>query len=165
MPPQVLLCDDEIHILRAAEFKLRRAGYEVRLAGDGEEGWESILKQRPDVVITDFQMPRLDGLGLIRRIREHESTADLPVMLLTAKGFELCGDELATRWNVQRLIPKPFSPREVLEWVEQLLASTNTGNAEQAPVERARHQVNHAPACSVSEERSPKANCNSNREP
>ena len=70
MSKRILLCDDEIHILRAAEFKFKRAGYEVVLAGDGEEGWERIQEQIPDIVITDCQMPRLSGLGLAERITE-----------------------------------------------------------------------------------------------
>ncbi|KKK62978.1 hypothetical protein LCGC14_2998950, partial [marine sediment metagenome] len=61
MSKRVLLCDDEIHILRAAEFKLKRAGYEVQTAGDGQEGWEAIEAQKPDILITDCQMPRLGG--------------------------------------------------------------------------------------------------------
>ena len=65
MPKHVLLCDDDVHILRAAEFKFKRAGYEVRTAGDGQEGCELIEQQLPDLVVTDCQMPRLDGFGLI----------------------------------------------------------------------------------------------------
>ncbi len=88
MGKRILLCDDEIHILRAAEFKLKRAGYDVRVASDGEEGWELIQQEIPDLVVTDCQMPRLDGLALIARAREHEATRDLPFFMLTAKGLE-----------------------------------------------------------------------------
>ena len=70
MSAKVLLCDDEIHILRAAEFKLSRAGFDVRCATDGQEAWEAIERERPDLLITDFQMPRLNGLDLIQRIRQ-----------------------------------------------------------------------------------------------
>jgi two-component system alkaline phosphatase synthesis response regulator PhoP len=121
MAKRVLLCDDEIHILRAAEFKLKRAGYEVRVAGDGQEAWEAIEAQKPDVLITDCQMPRLDGFGLVKRVREHVNTRDLPVLMLTAKGYELSQEELAERWNVAAVIAKPFSPRELLRSVENLL--------------------------------------------
>jgi two-component system alkaline phosphatase synthesis response regulator PhoP len=123
MAKRVLLCDDEIHILRAAEFKLRRAGYDVRIAGDGQEAWEAIRQERPDVLITDCQMPRLDGFGLVQRIREDPDTRDLPVLMLTAKGYELSQDELAAKWNVAGVIAKPFSPRELLRMVEKILLS------------------------------------------
>jgi len=122
MSKRVLLCDDDVHILRAAEFKLKRAGYEVYTAGDGEEGWELIRQQMPDVVVTDCQMPRLDGFGLVRRIRENPDTESLPVMMLTAKGFEIDERDTARQWSVLEVIPKPFSPRELLEKVDAAMA-------------------------------------------
>ena len=113
MTKRILLCDDEIHILRAAEFKLKRAGYDVRIAGDGQEAWEAIQQPKPDLLITDCQMPRLDGFGLVRTVRENPATADLPILMLTAKGFELSHEELAAKWNVLAVIAKPFSPARV----------------------------------------------------
>ncbi len=125
-PKRVLLCDDEIHILRAAEFKLKRAGYDVTTAGDGEEAWQAIEQQVPDVLITDCQMPRLDGLGLIERLRANPHTRQLPVFMLTAKGFELSEQELAGKWNIRGVIAKPFSPRELLKKVEETLQVEST---------------------------------------
>jgi two-component system, OmpR family, alkaline phosphatase synthesis response regulator PhoP len=127
MPQRVLICDDEIHIVRAAEFKLQRAGYEVEIAGDGQEAWERILARRPDLLVTDCQMPRLDGLGLIRRLRENSATRDLPVLMLSAKGFEIRAEDLARDWNVLKLIAKPFSPRELLQIVQSILGPAEHG--------------------------------------
>lgn len=121
MSKRVLLCDDEIHILRAAEFKLKKAGYDVEIAHDGQEAWEAIQVRRPDMLVTDFQMPRLDGFGLVRRLREDPATADLPVLMLTAKGYELSHEELAANWKVLAVLAKPFSPRELLQYVAQVL--------------------------------------------
>ena len=121
MAQRLLLCDDEIHILRAAEFKFQRAGYDVRTAGDGQEAWEAIQEQIPDLLITDYQMPRLDGFGLVQRVRENADTADLPVVMLTAKGLEVSHEELMQQWNVARVIAKPFSPRELLNIVQRIL--------------------------------------------
>jgi DNA-binding response OmpR family regulator len=118
----VLLCDDEIHILRASEFKFRRAGYEVICASDGQDAWEKIQERCPDIVISDCQMPRMDGFQLIAKLRENEATRDLPIMMLTAKGFEKDHLETAERLGVATVLPKPFSPRQLLETVEQLLA-------------------------------------------
>src|SRR5215467_12770411 len=98
MPKRILLCDDELHILRAAEFKFKRAGYEVVCANDGQEGWEQIEKCRPEIVVTDCQMPRLSGLGLAERIRQTPATADLPVIMLSAKGFEMAPEELRAKY-------------------------------------------------------------------
>jgi two-component system, OmpR family, alkaline phosphatase synthesis response regulator PhoP len=121
MTYRVLLCDDEIPILRAAEFKIKKAGHDVQIASDGEEAWEMILRQTPDILVSDCQMPRLDGLGLVRRLREHDQTRDLPVLMLTAKGFELSAAELAERYGVTELIAKPFSPRYLLETITRVL--------------------------------------------
>jgi two-component system, OmpR family, alkaline phosphatase synthesis response regulator PhoP len=120
MKANVLLCDDEVHILRAAEFKLARAGFLVRCAYDGQEAWEAIGHECPDILITDFQMPRLNGLELIARIRENPATRALPVVVLTAKGFEISPEELAEKLGVLAVLGKPFSPRELLRLVESI---------------------------------------------
>lgn len=119
--PCILLCDDELHILRAAQFKFQRAGYEVLTAGDGEEAWAVLQTRRPDLVITDCQMPRLSGLGLVERLRQCPATADLPVVMLSAKGFELSAEQLQQRYGILRLVAKPFSPRELLALAESIL--------------------------------------------
>jgi len=121
MTKKILLCDDEIPILRAAEFKIKKAGYDVRTASDGEEAWEMIQEDCPDILVTDCQMPRLDGLGLVGRLRANEATRHLPVLMLTAKGFELRGDKLAQELDIRELIAKPFSPRMLLETIEHVL--------------------------------------------
>ena len=121
MSKRILLCDDELHILRAAEFKFKRAGYEVICANDGQEGWEQIEQRRPDIVVTDCQMPRLSGLGLAERIRVNAATADLPVIMLSAKGFELSAEELRVQYGICCLMAKPFSPRELFTRVESVL--------------------------------------------
>jgi DNA-binding response OmpR family regulator len=121
MNKRILLCDDEIHILRAAEFKFKRAGYEVEIANDGQEAWEAIQRQTPDILITDCQMPRMDGFGLVQMVRGNSATADLPILMLTAKGFELSQRELTEKWNVLAVISKPFSPRELLQRVDSVL--------------------------------------------
>ena len=129
MTKRILLCDDEIHILRAAEFKLKKAGYDVQIASDGQEAWEAIQRRRPDILITDCQMPRLDGCGLIRKVREDASLTDLPIFMLTAKGFELSHDAMSEKWNVTAVIAKPFSPRELLQRVDAVFQEQATCEA------------------------------------
>ncbi len=124
MTKKVLLCDDEIHILRAAELKVSRAGFEVRIARDGEQAWEMILNDPPDVLVTDVQMPRCDGFELSRRIRENEDLHELPILMLTAKGFELEQQDLMERWGIIDIVAKPFSPRELVRRIEALLETS-----------------------------------------
>ena len=120
-PKCVLLCDDEFHILRAAEFKFRRAGFEVLCASDGVEALELVQTRVPDVIVTDCQMPRMNGLELIERLRQNERTREVPILMLTAKGFELPADELVERFRIAGVAAKPFSPRELLRRVESLI--------------------------------------------
>jgi two-component system, OmpR family, alkaline phosphatase synthesis response regulator PhoP len=123
MSKKVLLCDDEIHILRAAELKVSRAGYEVRIARDGEEAWQMIQNELPDVLVTDVQMPRVDGFELSRRIRGDAATRHLPILMLTAKGFELEQQEMMDKWGIVDIVPKPFSPRDLVRLIDQIVGS------------------------------------------
>jgi two-component system, OmpR family, alkaline phosphatase synthesis response regulator PhoP len=132
MTKRILLCDDEIHILRAAEFKLKKAGYEVEIANDGQEALEAIERQSPDLLITDCQMPRLDGLGLIQKVRGNPALASMPIFMLTAKGLEISHEELAQKWNVAAVVAKPFSPRELLQRVQAAIGEPQPEMAEAA---------------------------------
>ena len=120
MTKQLLLCDDEIHILRAAEIKLARAGYGVRIAHDGQEAWEAILQKCPDAVVTDIQMPRCDGLELTRRVRANPQTKDLPIVMLTAKGLEFERETVIREFGIIDVLPKPFSPRELVQLIQRI---------------------------------------------
>jgi DNA-binding response OmpR family regulator len=135
MKNKVLLCDDEVHILRAAEIKLCRSGFDVQCASDGQEAWEIIQRSRPDMLITDLQMPRVDGLELCRRVRENPATRDLPILMLTAKGFEQVHRDQIQQYDVIATMSKPFSPRELARTVEQVLGAPN-GNQPQQPQEK-----------------------------
>jgi two-component system alkaline phosphatase synthesis response regulator PhoP len=127
MQPTILICDDEIHILRATEFKLRRAGYDVVTAYDGQLAWEAIQLRKPDLLITDYQMPRLTGRDLIQRLRAQEQTADLPIILLTGKELELSREEIIDQWKVLAMLGKPFSPRELLQIVQDAVPLNTDG--------------------------------------
>jgi two-component system alkaline phosphatase synthesis response regulator PhoP len=134
MAKRILLCDDEAHILRAAEFKFKRAGYEVLLAGDGQEGWELVLSHRPDVVVTDCQMPRLNGLQLAERVKNTPETSGLPVIMLSAKGFELSPEVIREQFGIRTMLAKPFSPRELFQRVEAVLNGQEVPVAPLAPM-------------------------------
>ncbi len=129
MPLRLLLCDDDLAIVRAAEFKLSRAGYEVECAGDGQAGWEAIQRQRPDLLVTDCQMPRMTGLQLCEAVRGDAATRDLPIIMLTAKGYELTEAEVRQRYGVLKLVAKPFSPRELLKSIDAVLRGDNPAPA------------------------------------
>ncbi len=118
--PRILVVDDEAHILHVVSLKLRNAGYEVLTAADGEEGLALAIEQSPDLVITDFQMPYMNGIELCVRLKADERTASLPAIMLTAHGFSLSPQQTENT-NITTIISKPFSPREILLQVQSLL--------------------------------------------
>ena len=117
------VCDDEPHIVLAVSLKFAKAGFRVTSDNNGQSAWESILRDPPQLLITDLQMPLLDGLGLIKKMRAHAELKEIPVILLTAKGFELDEAELQGEYGVQHIIPKPFSPRELVAIANSLLGT------------------------------------------
>ncbi|UCD74990.1 MAG: response regulator [Phycisphaerales bacterium] len=120
MPHRILVVDDEAHIVQVLTFKLRNAGYEVITAVDGEEGFETACNDVPDLIITDFQMPYMTGLELCRALAEDDSTASIPILMLTARGYALDEEDLAIG-NIKGVLSKPFSPRAIVARVAELL--------------------------------------------
>ena len=134
MPNRIVICDDELSIVKAAEFKLKKAGYQVRTAANGEDAWQLIQAELPAMLVTDYQMPRLDGLALIARLRGEVATATLPIILLTAKRMELNVREIVERFSLAAILAKPFSPRELAQLVERAIgpvAPLSTANTPQ----------------------------------
>ena len=125
----VLVVDDEDHILRVVSYKLRGAGYTVLEANDGEEAWEILRGQPVDLVLTDQQMPFMTGLELVETMRTKPETADVPVLMLTARGFRLDAEELQ-RADVIAMIAKPFSPRLLLSQVRAAIGPVSEEHEE-----------------------------------
>ena len=126
--PLILVVDDEMHILHVVKMKLVNAGYDVITAEDGEQAFEMAMEHRPDMVITDYQMPYMTGLELCLKLKEQEQTRATPALMLTARGLSLPQTYL-DQTNINGVISKPFSPREILAHVEQLLTPNVTSAA------------------------------------
>ncbi len=123
MKGKILIADDEIHILRVLELKFKTAGYEVIKAETGREAWDKIVSQHPEVIISDYQMPEMNGLELAEDLFETPELRDIPIILLTARGFSLTSDDLLGT-NIIQMITKPFSPRALLSVVENMLEAS-----------------------------------------
>jgi len=117
---KVLVVDDEIHIVHVVSIKLRNNGYEVDTASDGAEAFESACRDKPDIIVTDFQMPVMTGLELVEKLRKNETTKDIPVIMLTARGFAV-EDEQKEELDISEFLSKPFSPKELLRSIEDIL--------------------------------------------
>jgi CheY-like chemotaxis protein len=112
---RILLVDDEPHVRRVLQTQLRKAGYEVLLAPDGQEALDLAREHLPRVLVTDYQMPLLDGLALARALSAERVTAGIPIILLTAHGSAVSLP--VERTNIVALVTKPFSPREIVRLV------------------------------------------------
>jgi DNA-binding response OmpR family regulator len=117
---KVLVVDDEIHIVHVVMIKLRNSGFEVISASDGQEGLKLAISEKPDIVIADLKMPIMSGLEMVEKLRSCEQTKDIPVIVLTARGFTL-EDDRGRDLHISAFISKPFSPKKLLEDVENIL--------------------------------------------
>ncbi len=117
---KALVVDDEIHIVQVVAIKLRNNGYDVTTAENGEIGLELAGQIKPDIIITDFQMPVMTGLEMVENLRKQPETVDIPVIMLTARGFAI-EEEKREDLKISAFLSKPFSPREVLKTIEETL--------------------------------------------
>ena len=117
---KVLVVDDEIHIVHVVAIKLRNNGYEVISAENGARGFELACKEKPDIIVTDFQMPVMTGLELVEKLRQNEQTRDIPVIMLTARGFAV-EDLTKSELQISEFLSKPFSPKELLRSIDDIL--------------------------------------------
>lgn len=120
-PTRVLIVDDEPNIRLSLEFLMRKAGYAVRSAGDGEEALAEVAREAPDVVLLDVMMPKLDGFTVCARIRAMSLARRVGIIMVTARGREV-EREQARALGADDYIVKPFSAREAIERVAALLA-------------------------------------------
>jgi two-component system alkaline phosphatase synthesis response regulator PhoP len=124
MTRRILVVDDESHIRHVLSLKLRNSGFDVDTAVDGEDAIHQISVSAPDLVITDLQMPYVNGIELCRAMIQETALVDIPVIILTARGYAL-GADAAGLTNVQQVVSKPFSPRTILEQVHRVLGTTS----------------------------------------
>jgi len=122
---RVLIVDDDPDIVRLVSYNLSQAGFETVTANTGRLALESIQDRPPDLIILDLMLPDVDGIEVCRSLRSHETSAQIPIIMLTARseeidrviGFELGADDY---------VMKPFSPRELVLRVKSILRRTRT---------------------------------------
>ncbi|MEM6635397.1 MAG: response regulator [Pseudomonadota bacterium] len=122
MSKRVLLIEDEPNIIEAIRFILARDGWIVDTHSDGATALEAIETKMPDLVILDVMLPNRSGYDITRDLRAREDLADLPIMMLTARGQEKDRD-IAAAVGVNHFMTKPFSNADVLEQVRALTAT------------------------------------------
>lgn len=125
----VLVVDDESAIREMIRFALGRAGMKVRCATDGLEALNKISEKTPDILLLDWMMPGISGLELTRRLRRNSRTAEIPIIMLTAKVTE--DDKVAgLNAGTDDYIIKPFSPRELVARIQAVLRRASPGDVD-----------------------------------
>lgn len=123
--PRILIVDDEPNIVLSLEYLMKREGWEVATAGDGEAALDAIAGAAPDLVILDVMLPRMSGFEVCRRVRADPRWRTLPILMLTAKGRET---EMAKGLDLgaNAYVTKPFSTRELVARIRELLEATGS---------------------------------------
>lgn len=121
MAKKILIADDEQNIVISIEFLLRREGFDVVVAGDGEEALAKARAERPDLVLLDVMMPKMNGFDVCQALRADPELAGMRVMMLTAKGRETEVSK-GLGLGADAYMTKPFSTKELVAQVRSLLA-------------------------------------------
>ena len=123
MSHRIVIADDEPNLLIPLEYMLKREGFEVTVARDGQEALEAIALSRPQLVLLDVMMPRKSGLDVCQVLRADDANLGIRIVLLTAKGRD---DDVAKglALGADAYVTKPFSPKELVLKVRELLGAT-----------------------------------------
>ncbi len=130
-PPLILVVDDSITVRRVTQRLLKREGYRVALANDGLHALEVLQNEKPAVVLSDIEMPRMDGFDLVRNLRHNPYWADLPIIMITSRIAQKHRD-YARELQVDHYLGKPYPEDQLLELLRQYCADTTGTTADSA---------------------------------
>jgi len=131
LKPTVLIVEDEADLVELLRYNLERAGFAVVTAGDGEEALTAAAESAPDLVLLDWMLPLMSGIEVCRQLRRQAATANVPIIMLTARGEE--GDRVrGLDAGADDYIAKPFSPTELVARVRAVLRRIRPAFAEEA---------------------------------
>src|SRR3954468_7671366 len=126
MGRHILLADDEAYVTSILALKLRQLGDDVVVASDGQEAFELACKHRPQLVVSDFQMPVLSGYDMAVKLKATSETSAIPVLMLTGRGHLLSAEQLALT-NIRHLLAKPFSAKSLLASINDVIGPPTAG--------------------------------------
>lgn len=120
MSKKILIVDDEENIVISLEFLVEQAGYKLQVARNGQEALEKVATFKPDLILLDIMLPKINGFDVCRRIRQNSEWQETKIVMLTAKGREAeVAKGLALGAN--SYITKPFSTKALMAEIEQIL--------------------------------------------
>lgn len=123
MTKKILIVDDEQNIVISLEFLISQAGYEYRIAHDGEEALARMAEFGPDLVLLDVMMPKINGFEVCRRIRENPAWQEVKIIMLTAKGREVEVTK-GLALGADSYVIKPFSTKELMAEIQGTLGES-----------------------------------------
>ena len=118
---KILIVDDKLEVVELVTATLEGEGYQIISASDGREALEKIGKEKPDLVLLDVRMPKMDGLEVLSQSKKDPVLKEIPIIMLTAKG-QKSDQEKGKELGATGYIIKPFSPSALLERIEEVLA-------------------------------------------
>ena len=127
---KILIVDDDANIRAILKYRLEKEDFAVRLASNGLDALEQIDRETPDLVVLDLMMPKMDGLELLRRLRETPQTEDTPVIVLTALGHSAYS-ERSRELGAISLMEKPFSPRDLVQEIKAAMNGEDSREEEE----------------------------------
>jgi len=122
MAKKILLVDDEPHIIMMLENRMKHAGYEVITACDGQEALTKAKKEKPDLIILDLMLPKLDGYKVCRMLKFDEKYKNIPIIMLSARAQE-ADKKMGETVGADGYVTKPFEPQVLLGKVKELLSA------------------------------------------
>lgn len=122
MSKKVLVCDDEPYIIESVSYVVRKAGFEVLVAEDGEESLNKAKTEHPDLIFLDIMMPKMSGYEVCRRLKQDPATRGIYIIMLTARGQQE-DEQKALELGADEFMTKPFSPRKMRVKLEEILGN------------------------------------------
>lgn len=124
MPKKILIVDDEPHIVKMIESRLKANGYDTISAYDGEEALDKAKHQKPDLIILDIMLPKRDGNSVCQTLKADVTYQDIPIVMLTAKG-EMDDMREGLEKGADAYVTKPFKPDTLIGVIQGLLGEDN----------------------------------------
>lgn len=119
MGKRILIVDDEKDLVETLTFRFEAAGYEVIAAYDGQDGLERARKEKPDIILLDVMMPKMDGYMVCRLLKFDDRYKDIPIIMLTARGQEI-DKKTGSDVGANKYVTKPFDSKQLIEEIEKL---------------------------------------------
>lgn len=126
---KILVVDDDMTLRQLYEERMKREGYEIISAGDGEEAVQKVQAEKPDLILLDIMMPKINGIDVMKMLREKEETSNIPIILFTALVQEIGKVKEMMKPYDEYLVKSEIMPKDVVDKIKSCLAKAKGGSA------------------------------------